>query len=294
MSLGGNSANRSPSPFSISTTKEILKLPHSDTDHTSESIVSSPVACAVVLGASNLTLAWPRLLSLVCQRFSTPVHVYTAHGMGRSYMLERTGFAMSRLPGILHCGIWAALPRLDDAVTPYALVTDVGNDLVYGCDPADVVAAAKESVQRLRKWNPGCRIVLTRPPVESLHGLGRLRFLLFRSVLFPFSRLTLEIVRQKTLELDERLALLAEQNAVHIVRPNLEWYGLDPIHIRRRCQRRAFTKMLNPWDTQVCAESIAPRVSLSRPTAELRWMLGTEHRTRQPSIDGGGGSVFAY
>jgi hypothetical protein len=254
----------------------------------------SPAACTVLLGASNLTLAWPRLISVVCQRFSGPVHVYTAHGMGRSYMLERTGFAIGRFPGILHCGIWDALPTVSDAVTPYALVTDVGNDLVYGCEPADIVAAAQESVERLRKWNPRCRIVLTRPPVESVHGLSRLRFLMFRSVLFPFSRLTLDIIRQKTLELDERLALLAEQEAVHIVRPNLEWYGVDPIHVRRRSQQRAFSEMLNPWDTQVCAESVTPRVSLSRPTAELRWTLGAERRTRQPSIGGDEVSVFAY
>ena len=269
-------------------------MPHPDADHTTENMASSPAACAVLLGASNLTLAWPRLISVVCQRFSAPIHVYTAHGMGRSYLLERTGFAFGRLPGILHCGIWNALPNVSNTVTPYVLVTDVGNDLVYGCEPADVVAAVQESVQRLRKWNPRCRIVLTRPPVESVHGLGQLRFLMFRSVLFPFSRLTLDSVRQKTVELDERLAVLAEQQALHIVRPDLKWYGLDPIHVRRGSQHTAFTEMLTPWETQVCTESVAPERSLSRPTAELRWRLGAVRRTRQPSSGGDQVSVFAY
>ena len=272
----------------------ILKLPNPDDSVTSEPNASSPVACAVLLGASNLTLAWPRLISLVCERFADPVHVYTAHGMGRSYLLERTGFAVGKLPGILRCGIWDALPSIDDNVTPCALVTDLGNDLVYGCEPAEVVAAAEESVQRLRSWNPRCHIVLTGPPVEAVRQLGRLRFLMFRSVLFPFSRLTLESVRQKTLELDEGIALLAEKYSLHVVRPQLDWYGLDPIHVRRRSQQRAFAEMLDPWITHGCADSAWSRAAASRPTAELRWVLGAERKTQQPSSSGDGVTVFAY
>ncbi|MCP4175231.1 MAG: hypothetical protein GY758_31160 [Fuerstiella sp.] len=272
----------------------MTKLPQPDADLTTTPGVGSQSGCAVLLGASNLTLAWPRLIPLVCQRFPSPVHVYTAHGMGRSYMLERTGFAVGRLPGILRCGIWDALPCISNMAAPYALITDLGNDLGYGCEPQVVVAAAEESVQRLRNWDPRCRIVLTRPPVQALHRLGRLRFLMFRSVLFPFSRLTLEEILQKCQELDERLTLLAEQQTVHILRPKPEWYGLDPIHVRRRCQRRAFTEMLDPCDVQPRTASHMPRASHSRPTAEVRWVLGTERRTQQPSVRSGEISVFAY
>ena len=269
-------------------------MPTPDPCVTTEPNSSCLPACAVLLGASNLTLAWPRLISQVRERFADPVHVYTAHGMGRSYLLERTGFAIGKLPGILRCGIWDALPNIDDTVTAYALVTDIGNDLVYGCEPAEVVAAAAESVQRLRSWNPRCRIVLTAPPVEAVRRLGWLRFLMFRSVLFPFSRLTLESVRQKTQELDERIALLAEQYALHVVRPHLNWYGVDPIHVRRRSQQGAFAEMLNPWDTIGCPDSRRTGASAPRPTAELRWVLGAERKTQQPSTSGDGVTVFAY
>ncbi|MCP4172355.1 MAG: hypothetical protein GY758_16450, partial [Fuerstiella sp.] len=227
-------------------------------------------------------------------RFTDPVHLYTAHGMGRSYMLERTGFAIGKLPGILRCGIWDALPTVPDTVTPCALVTDLGNDLVYGCAPAEVVAAAEESVLRLRSWNPRCRIVLTGLPVEAVQRLGWLRFVLFRSVLFPFSRLTLESVRQKTLELNRRIAVLARQHGLHLVRPHLEWYGLDPIHVCRRNQQAAFAEMLDPWDAPVCGESSSAVTSASRPTAELRWVLGAERKTSQPSVSADGVTVFAY
>ncbi len=233
-------------------------------------------------------------MSLVRERFADPVHVYTAHGMGRSYLLERTGFAFGKLPGLLRCGIWDALPSFPDTVAPCALVTDLGNDLVYGCEPAEVVAAVEESVQRLRSWNPRCRIVLTGPPVETVRRLGWLRFLMFRSVLFPFSRLTLESVQQKTLELDERIALLAEQYGLHVVRPHMEWYGLDPIHVRRRSQQAAFAEILEPWDAPVCVESARRRASVSRPTAAVRWVLGAERKTQQPSTSGDGVTVFAY
>ncbi|MEO2016582.1 MAG: hypothetical protein ABGZ53_19665 [Fuerstiella sp.] len=269
-------------------------MPNPDDGDTAESSPSAPATCVVLLGASNLTLAWPRLMSLVRERFTDSVHVYTAHGMGRSFLLERTGFAIGKLPGILHCGIWKALPSIPETVAPCALVTDLGNDLVYGCEPVDVVAAAEESVQRLRSWNPRCRIVLTGLPVEAVRRLGWLRFVMFRSVLFPFSRLTLESVQQKTLELDERIAVFAEQHGLQVVRPHMGWYGLDPIHVRRRRQQAAFAEMLNPWDTPVCVESAGKRMSASRPTAEVRWVLGTERRTQQPSTSGDGISVFAY
>ncbi|MDG1894631.1 MAG: hypothetical protein P8J37_06965 [Fuerstiella sp.] len=269
-------------------------MPHPDADFTTTASSSSPAACAVLLGASNLTLAWPRLISLVCRSFSTPVDVYTAHGMGRSYMLERTGFATGKLPGILRCGVWDALPAISDAVTTHALVTDLGNDLLYGCQASDVIDAAEESVQRLRTWNPRCRIVMTRPPTAAVHSLGRMRFLMFRSMLFPFSRLTLECIQQKTQELDDGICRIAEQFSAHTVLPDRKWYGLDPIHVRRRSQRRAFTEILAPWDTQVCAAPSSAQTLPSRPTAALRWVLGAERQTHQPSSESPGVSVFAY
>jgi len=217
-------------------------------------------------------------MSLVRERFADPVHVYTAHGMGRSYLLERTGFAFGKLPGLLRCGIWDALPSFPDTVAPCALVTDLGNDLVYGCEPAEVVAAVEESVQRLRSWNPRCRIVLTGPPVETVRRLGWLRFLMFRSVLFPFSRLTLESVQQKTLELDERIALLAEQYGLHVVRPHMEWYGLDPIHVRRRSQQAAFNH-----GTRLSVSSLRGGVRQShgqRPQCGGCWGLSVKRSNR--------------
>ena len=44
----------------------------------------------VLLGASNLTLAWPRIMDQLQARFSAPLDIYTANGMGRSYVCDRS------------------------------------------------------------------------------------------------------------------------------------------------------------------------------------------------------------
>ena len=118
----------------------------------------------VLLGASNLTLAWPRIMQQLASRTSMPVNVLTAHGMGRSYLNQRSGFAFRQLPGILHCALWDQLPAVScDEAAPCALITDLGNDLVYGRNPEEVAESITESIFRIRHWASNVEVVITRP-----------------------------------------------------------------------------------------------------------------------------------
>ncbi len=249
----------------------------------------------VMLGASNLTLAWPRIVDLLRSSFADPVEIYTAHGMGRSYCGVRSGFGIRQLPGILRSELWNALPLHNkDSPQPAALITDLGNDLVYGRSPQQVADAAVESIKRLRSWNSSCGIVMTRPPIDSLNGLGSLRFFICKTALFPFSGLKLKAIQAAAGELDKRIVDIANQFSVALSRPDPSWYGLDPIHVKWNHQTLAFSKIMDLWELKKTGAE-QPGGSLnSRPTAQTRWVFGREKRTPQPVLTEDKTSVFAY
>lgn len=253
----------------------------------------------VVLGASNLSLGWPRLVRQLSSSLDGPLDVYTAHGMGRSYCGERSGFVFWQLPGILSCGIWEALAATQTHDVALAVLTDLGNDLVYGKSPEQVADAARESILRLREWNPECRIVMTRPPVDAVNKVGWLRFIICRLILFPKCPLNLAEAKVATAELAERLIQLADEMKVEFFTPPAEWYGLDPIHVRRKFQSAAFQKMIDHWrvshssaDTSATSKSAAP--TIRRPKPQSGWVFGRKRLVDQPAVSADQFNVFAY
>ncbi|APZ91447.1 hypothetical protein [Fuerstiella marisgermanici] len=249
----------------------------------------------ILLGASNLTLAWPRLMAVVEQRFPAQRNVYTAHGMGRSFLADRSAFGIRQLPGILKSSLWDGLRQsVDAAQPPRVLITDLGNDLVYGSSPEEVAAAADECIQRLKAWRSDCRFVMTRPPVQPVSSLGPLRFSFFRRVLFPTCRLTLPSIKSQTVELDARVQELAARHDIPLFLPDPAWYGLDPIHVMRRFQSTAFGQAMELWGDETADASGPSGAKHPRPTADVRWVWGRERKTPQPVETRNGTRVFAY
>jgi hypothetical protein len=74
--------------------------------------------------------------------------VLAALGLGRSYG-ARSRVLLRGLPGILQSGLWRQLESLPPAPTR-ALVTDVGNDILYGSSPEQILEWVEESVARLQ------------------------------------------------------------------------------------------------------------------------------------------------
>ena len=67
------------------------------------------------------------------------------------------------LPGILESGLWRQLESFAAAPTR-ALVTDVGNDILYGFSAEQTLAWVAEAVERLQKFTKD--IVLTDLPLQ--------------------------------------------------------------------------------------------------------------------------------
>src|SRR5574342_716069 len=102
----------------------------------------------VALGASNLTRGLRVVVAASRAAWGPEVQVLAALGYGRSYgapsrVLVRT------LPGILESGLWRTLASLPDLPTR-ALVTDVGNDILYGYSASQTLSWVEEALNRLQ------------------------------------------------------------------------------------------------------------------------------------------------
>jgi hypothetical protein len=234
----------------------------------------------VVLGASNLTRGLQAVVATARGRWGRDVEILAALGLGRSYGMP-SRVLVRTLPGILHSGLWTELKRRPPVPTR-AIVTDVGNDILYGASPGQILAWVDECLSRLSEHTAD--ITVAGLPVHSLQRLSTAKFLFFRSILFPRCRLSQPQVLEAVQEVAEGLARLAEARRLRFVPLEPEWYGFDPIHFR-------LGRWYSAWQQILAGEAAAPgpreRVALLE-TAHLyslfpeeQWLLGLPQRKPQ-------------
>jgi hypothetical protein len=256
-------------------------------------IAQIPGRRAILLGASNLRRDLAIVLETGCRLSGQPLEVLAACGLGRSYGM-RMPFLWRELPGITECGLWQALADRPSLPTA-ALVTDIGNDLLYDV-PVPLIAAWVEAcLDQLRQT--GARIVLTPLPLCNLNTLSRRRFLLFRSILFPGCRLRYATVLERAFALDRRLRSLAQSWDAVLSEHRPEWYGFDPIHIRRSRSPVAWLEILAPWSDAAPQETsplpLRHGLRLGRLVPECRWIFGREQHGAQPCCRRADGTTLA-
>jgi hypothetical protein len=238
----------------------------------------------VLLGASNLTRSFATIVSVARSTWSEPVEVMAAMGHGRSYGQDSTVLGR-KIPGIFPCALWHDL-RQRAALPTAALVTDIGNDLLYGVPRERILNWVTQCLDRLT--DAGASIVVTQLPTASIERLSEARFRFFRAVFFPRSALTLSAARDLARGLNEELIALGESRKIPVISAADSWYGFDPIHLKRRILRHAWPSMLASWHSAGTAIEV-PRTTL-RTSAYLamlppseRSLLGIRRCAAQPS-----------
>lgn len=241
---------------------------------------------AILLGASNLAMALPRVVDGLRLRAGGPVHVLAACGHGRSYgMWSRFLFARG-LPGIADSGLWRELDGLPLLPT-VALVTDVGNDLLYGEDAATVASWVDACLDRLARRR--AEIVLTLLPLSILETLTPRRYLVARSILFPGRTVPWPRLLAEARDLDARLRRIGTERGVRLLEPAASWYGIDPIHVRRSRRQEAWNLVLSSWplvSTELSERESSPAGRCRLPafgTAHFR-LFGADLRRPQPAL----------
>jgi hypothetical protein len=199
-----------------------------------------PVLRAVLLGASNLRISLPFVLDRVRCRARGPVEALVACGHGRSYGTWSRFLFVRRLPGIVGCDLWGELAARPPRPT-LALVTDVGNDLAYGVPVGEVAGWVEACLDRL---SPETEIVMTLLPLDRLERLSGRQVRLAAALLFPGRPAPWPGLLDRARELDGRLRRIGRERGARLVEPAAGWYGLDPIHLRRRARREAWSQIL--------------------------------------------------
>ncbi len=251
------------------------------------------IARIVALGASNLTRGLPTLVSVARATWGNDIEIFAALGHGRSFGKPSRVFVRT-LPGILQSGLWRRLKELAPIPT-LGLITDVGNDILYGADVQQILDWVSECAARLRRV--ALEVVLTDLPLERIQRLTPLEFLLFRTAWFPRCRLSMQEVLAAAERLSDGLSALAADGNLRLYRLKPEWYGLDPIHIRFRQLRLAWKEILRAKSSETPGNKVplfeALRMYLLPP--ERRGYLGFKRFTPQHGVAlRSGGRLWLY
>ena len=253
----------------------------------------------ILLGASNIARAFPTLVHTLRQGLSGPLDILAAMGHGRAY--GQWSQVLGRaLPGLIDCRIWPHLGSHCHVVpTPLALITDLGNDLVYGAEAATLLGWLETILQRLA----ACRatIVLMSLPVASLARMTPTQFAWTRRLLFPNHPVTWNTLRLQVDKLDQGMRDISQRHGLYWVETEPDWYGIDPIHLRRACWPAAWDAVFSQWPGwQSGPEGMRspPGLLESLKLRRLRpaeWrLLGRDFRTPQPVRCDAGYRLFLY
>lgn len=254
--------------------------------------MASAVARIVALGASNLTRGFQTIVSAARAVWGPEVEIMAALGHGRSYGAPNR-FIVRTLPSILKSGLWSELERRPPLVTR-GLVTDVGNDILYGFSVERTLGWVEEVLIRLGRVTKD--IVLTGLPLASIYRLSNIKFLAFRSIFVPSCRLPLSQVIDRAERLNEGLVKLSTAYAIKFLQLDPAWYGFDPIHVRPSRWRPAWQQILGAQpDGQSDGGSMIESMKLYFMRPERRWLFGVEQFTSQPGVAlRSGGQVWLY
>ncbi len=205
----------------------------------------APHRRVILLGASNVVRGLSVVTETARRVAGRPLEIFAAIGHGRSY--GKASRVLSRkLPGIVECGLWEVLAGRP-ALPTSALVTDIGNDVLYD-EPLDrIVGWVDCCLARLAALD--ARIVVTRLPLVNLPGLTERKFRLLKRIFFPRSRRSFSEVVQLVQALDQQVVELARRYGAETVSPLREWYALDKIHIRSRDATSLAARFFRPGQT---------------------------------------------
>ena len=250
------------------------------------------IARIIALGASNLTRGFHTIVSTARSAWGSEIQVIAALGHGRSYGAS-SRVAVRTLPGILQSGLWRILESLPPVPTR-ALVTDVGNDILYGYPAGQILEWIDQILFRLQRTTSD--IILEGLPIASMRRLSPAKFLIFRSILFPGCRLSLNEVLAIAEQIDNGLAGFAAVRGLKYFKPNPSWYGFDPIHIRPSLWKTAWQEMLQVRPAENTGSGgVLEGLKLYLRAPESRRLFGLEQFTPQPGVMlPKGGRIWLY
>lgn len=236
----------------------------------------------IIIGASNVSRGLRSLISQALAQLGGPIEFMIAAGFGRSLGIS-SQVIIRRLPSIRECELWNELRKRPELPT-FAMVTDLGNDLPYEILIPQILFWFEELLKTLSEHQ--ANIVYASLPIASIKRIQRWQFNVLRRVLFPGSKLKFEDAIQFAHELDEKSQEISKFFSAKMIEPNERWYGVDPIHIKRRFLSEAWQTYTRQWtasDKSPPSNTDAKtRIATWRLRPFRRWLMNREQLRSQP------------
>ena len=150
-----------------------------------------------------------------------------ALGPGRGFC-ARGGMFNFTYPPIQDCRILEAAEK-KSCDTRVVLITDIGNDLMYGVSADTLIESLGGLIDRALQWNT--EIFLTSIHVNLKKDVSQTTFFILKSLFYPGSSITYEETNLFIIKVNAYLEGKAEQNErVHLISGMESFAGTDKIH----------------------------------------------------------------
>lgn len=246
---------------------------------------SSPVNRIVLLGASNLTLSLRLVIQQIQHHCGGPSEVLAAAGHGRSYG-ESSQVLIRELPGIIACDLWSQL-EAGEARPTYAFLTDIGNDVLYGFPPHQILQWITWCVELLQEQS--AYIVMTNLPIVSIESLPEWRYQLFRNLFYPSCQLSRNEAVERVKVIHQGLIELAARKQLILCEQQPEWMSMDGIHYvywKRHVSYQHICAHFNPSRNHAdlaVTDQLFSQKWQQHPRFAYQKRFGKEKRCPQPS-----------
>lgn len=260
---------------------------------------TKPANRIILLGASNLTLSLRLVIHLIQQRFSGPSEILAAVGHGRAYG-SANQVLLRGLPGIVASRLWPQLNSIGVLPT-YALLTDIGNDILYGSAPEQILRQVGWCIEQLQMQS--AQIVVTNLPMASIEDLSERRYTFYRNIFYPFCRLPRSETVSRVRAVYQGLIDMASRRNFTLYEQEPVWFGPDGIHVHYWKRRAFYRDVLEHFavpGSNDKTDSGESRKELfltwqQRPKFAYKTVLGREIQCQQPSGRlADGSSVYKY
>jgi len=182
----------------------------------------------IFLGASNLARSLDGL-KLCIKRCMLPRGVSFLHaiGPGRGYV-SRGGILNAVYSPILDSGIFEAVRRKRiKNQTVVALITDIGNDIMYDASPDVIIGGLQHLYNLLDAFETN--IFITSIPVDLENDISELYFHILRKVYFPNSPVTYSQASNNIKAINQFILQPSNQR-ISVIDDMKSFYGIDKIH----------------------------------------------------------------
>jgi len=182
----------------------------------------------VFMGASNLARGYSALANCLVHCLAPhPVEILHAMGPGRGYCAEGGIFNVT-YPAIGSSGILeSATEHAEKARLVLALITDVGNDIMYGV-PADEITACLETLfQKLNAID--AEVFVHSIPLDFSEDVSKRQFRILKSIFYPHSAIDYEKAKDAVTTVNGFLRAKAG-GLIHLLPSAKDFCGVDKIH----------------------------------------------------------------